>query len=153
KRKTVRDRCSYLDPRRADRLRNPAVRLYAEYIWGYVSAIQRAPLSPEDQRECYRILARWMASRAFPVAGRTLSRSGLSRQPLAPPASLRRSVSAVVAPQRVRGPMTARGRTGGKPLSPFPRVGLFGKLGAGNIGNDASMESVLSYLRDHQPQA
>jgi polysaccharide pyruvyl transferase WcaK-like protein len=49
--------------------------------------------------------------------------------------------------------MTARGRTGGKPLSPFPRVGLFGKLGAGNIGNDASMESVLRYLRGHQPQA
>ena len=28
-----------------------------------------------------------------------------------------------------------------------PRVGLFGLLGSGNIGNDASMESILGYLR------
>jgi polysaccharide pyruvyl transferase WcaK-like protein len=34
-----------------------------------------------------------------------------------------------------------------------PRVGLFGILGAGNIGNDASMESVLRYLRDRHPDA
>jgi polysaccharide pyruvyl transferase WcaK-like protein len=33
------------------------------------------------------------------------------------------------------------------------RVGIFGKVGAGNIGNDASMEAVLGYLRDHQPGA
>jgi glycosyltransferase involved in cell wall biosynthesis len=102
KRKTVRERCAYLDPRRADWLRNPAVRLYAEYIWGYMSAIQRAPLSPEDQRECYRVLARWAAGRAFPVAGRTLTRSGLTSQPLAFPAPLSMSVSAVVATQQGR---------------------------------------------------
>ena len=35
----------------------------------------------------------------------------------------------------------------------FPRVGLFGNLGSGNIGNDASMEAMLSYLRIEQPQA
>ena len=34
-----------------------------------------------------------------------------------------------------------------------PKVGLFGKLGSGNIGNDASMESVLSYLRTRHPDA
>jgi polysaccharide pyruvyl transferase WcaK-like protein len=34
-----------------------------------------------------------------------------------------------------------------------PRVGLFGILGAGNIGNDASMESVLRYLRTRHPDA
>jgi len=34
-----------------------------------------------------------------------------------------------------------------------PRVGLFGILGAGNIGNDASMESVLRYLRTKHPDA
>lgn len=33
------------------------------------------------------------------------------------------------------------------------RVGLFGLLGSGNIGNDASMESVLSYLRTDHPNA
>ena len=36
-----------------------------------------------------------------------------------------------------------------KPL----RVGLFGHLGACNIGNDASMEAVLNYLRVEQPDA
>ena len=34
-----------------------------------------------------------------------------------------------------------------------PRVGLFGNLGAGNIGNDASMASVLRYLRAGHPDA
>ena len=34
-----------------------------------------------------------------------------------------------------------------------PRVGLFGLLGSGNIGNDASMESVLRYLRTDHPDA
>ena len=64
---TVRERCTMLDPRRADRFRNPAVRLYAEYIWGYLSAIGRAPLSPAERRECYLHLARWLASRAIPA--------------------------------------------------------------------------------------
>ena len=34
-----------------------------------------------------------------------------------------------------------------------PRVGLFGHLGACNIGNDASMEAVLRYLRANYPGA
>ncbi|HEX6934839.1 MAG TPA: polysaccharide pyruvyl transferase family protein, partial [Streptosporangiaceae bacterium] len=34
-----------------------------------------------------------------------------------------------------------------------PRVGLFGLLGSGNIGNDASMEAVLGYLRAAHPGA
>jgi len=69
---TVRSRCALMDPRRANRLRHPVARLYAEYIWGYVAAIRRAPLSPEERRECYRYLAQWLAARAVPVAGRTL---------------------------------------------------------------------------------
>lgn len=32
-----------------------------------------------------------------------------------------------------------------------PRVGLFGLLGSGNSGNDASMETVLAYLREARP--
>jgi glycosyltransferase involved in cell wall biosynthesis len=66
---TMRSRCANMDPRRADRLRNPAARLYGEYIWAYVAMIQRAPLSAADRRECYRSLAQWVASRALP--GRT----------------------------------------------------------------------------------
>jgi glycosyltransferase involved in cell wall biosynthesis len=63
---TVRTRCANLDPRRADRLRHPIVRLYAEYVWAYLVAIQRAPLSPADRRECYHFLVQWMTSRARP---------------------------------------------------------------------------------------
>jgi hypothetical protein len=32
-----------------------------------------------------------------------------------------------------------------------PRVGLFGLLGQGNLGNDGSMEAVLAYLRAEHP--
>jgi glycosyltransferase involved in cell wall biosynthesis len=62
----MRNRCANLDPRRADRLRHPAVRLYGEYVWAYIRAIRRAPLSVVDRRECYRHLAQWFASRARP---------------------------------------------------------------------------------------
>ena len=33
-----------------------------------------------------------------------------------------------------------------------PRVGLFGLIGSGNSGNDASMETVLAYLRAAHPE-
>jgi glycosyltransferase involved in cell wall biosynthesis len=64
---TMRSRCANMDPRRASRLRNPAVRLYGEYVWAYIRAIRHAPLSAEDRRECYGHLARWFASRARQV--------------------------------------------------------------------------------------
>ena len=78
---TVRERCAIFDPRRGDRLRHPAVRLYAEYIWGYLTAIHRAPLSPSDRQECYLHLAQWLASRAIPA-----------REPLGAPISARQPV-------------------------------------------------------------
>ncbi len=34
-----------------------------------------------------------------------------------------------------------------------PRVGLYGNLGSGNIGNDASLEAMLGYLRADHPDA
>jgi len=42
-----------------------------------------------------------------------------------------------------------------RPRSPgtSPRVGLFGHLGSGNIGNDASLEAMLQYFKTHQPGA
>ena len=96
---TVRTRCAYLDPRRVDRLRNPVVRLYAEYIWGYVAAIKDAPLSPADRKQCYGYLARWLASRVLPVAGRSLRGGALhgSDATVAPEAAI--SVYALVAGQ------------------------------------------------------
>ena len=36
-------------------------------------------------------------------------------------------------------------------LTAAPRVGLFGLLGSGNLGNDASMQSILSYLQTNHP--
>ncbi len=50
--------------------------------------------------------------------------------------------------------MTPR-KPGGKPApsARASRVGLFGKLGSGNIGNDASMEAVLGYLSSDHPDA
>jgi polysaccharide pyruvyl transferase WcaK-like protein len=47
------------------------------------------------------------------------------------------------------GPLSA----GNLSSSAVPRVGLFGLLGSGNSGNDASMETVLSYLREAHPDA
>jgi glycosyltransferase involved in cell wall biosynthesis len=61
---SLRARCAILDPRRANRLRHPTARLVAEYLWAYVAAIQRAPLSSTDRRACYRQLAHWMLDRA-----------------------------------------------------------------------------------------
>ena len=34
-----------------------------------------------------------------------------------------------------------------------PSVGIFGGIGGGNIGNDSSMEALLGYLRNNQPDA
>jgi glycosyltransferase involved in cell wall biosynthesis len=73
---TVRTRCANMDPRRADRLRHPVLRLYAEYVWAYAAAIQRAPLPARDRQECYLHLARWVADRALPVAGRAVPGHG-----------------------------------------------------------------------------
>jgi polysaccharide pyruvyl transferase WcaK-like protein len=47
------------------------------------------------------------------------------------------------------------GRDPGPPEPPAaaPRVGLFGLFGAGNVGNDASFEVVLNYLRSQHPDS
>ena len=102
--RSVRDRCAALDPRRANRLRHPAVRLYAEYIWGYVEAIRRAPLPTGERRECYRHLNRWVASRALPVAGRVISRSGLQIEEYSFTAPTGISVDTLVAGREERDP-------------------------------------------------
>lgn len=61
---SARARCANMDPRRADRLRHPSIRLYGEYVWAYVDALRRAPLSSPDRWECYRHLAHWLVTRA-----------------------------------------------------------------------------------------
>lgn len=61
---TVHGRCAILDPARASKLRHPALRLIAEYFWGYIAAIRRAPLSHAERRECYEYLGQWIVNRA-----------------------------------------------------------------------------------------
>lgn len=48
--------------------------------------------------------------------------------------------------------MSTRAASAGKRPA-APRIGIFGKVGAGNIGNDASMESILGFLRRYLPDA
>lgn len=67
---SVRDWCVSHDPRRANRLRHPTVRLLAEYVWAFAAMIRRAPLSPRDTWECYRELSVYLASRALPGLAR-----------------------------------------------------------------------------------
>lgn len=97
----VRLRCVNHDPRRANRLKNPTARLLAEYIWGYVTAIRDAPLSPADRRECYRHLARWMTNWAVDRA-RPKHRGPTEDQPSSVPGRRTVSVHAVVAGQEGR---------------------------------------------------
>ena len=80
-RASMRSRCANMDPRRADRLRNPAVRLYGEYVWGYIAGIRRAPLSAADRQACYRCLAQWFASRARPGAAEPPDPTGPATPP------------------------------------------------------------------------
>ena len=77
RRSDVRERCTILDPRRGDWLWHPAVRLYVEYVSGYVRAIRQAPLSPSERKECYWTLTSWIGCRAAPFLSRTVSRRGL----------------------------------------------------------------------------
>jgi glycosyltransferase involved in cell wall biosynthesis len=67
---SVRANCANMDPRRADRVRNPIARLYVEYVWGYISAINRSPLSFAERAECYRHLTRYLISRMHPEPSR-----------------------------------------------------------------------------------
>lgn len=60
---SLQARCAIQDPKRANRLKNPTIRLVGEYLLGYVGAISRAPLSPGVKRECFRQLALWVADR------------------------------------------------------------------------------------------
>ncbi len=87
---TVRSWCANLDPRRSSALRNPAIRLYAEYVWAFADAIRRAPLSKADKRECYRYLLGWLPSRFSLRRGRYVA-----EQPVAE--NVRIPIEAVVA--------------------------------------------------------
>jgi polysaccharide pyruvyl transferase WcaK-like protein/glycosyltransferase involved in cell wall biosynthesis len=109
---SVRKWCVTHDPRRANRLRHPTVRLLAEYVWAFVDGIRRAPLSARDRVECNRALSEYLLTR--------------------------------IVPRRFR-PVPA--------LQPVARIGLFGLLGTGNLGNDGSLQALLDHLKAERPQA
>lgn len=71
----IRTRCAHLDPKRANRWRNPVVRLVGEYLLGYVKAIWRAPIRTTDRWRCMKELAIWIARHAVPRRNRQLPES------------------------------------------------------------------------------
>jgi glycosyltransferase involved in cell wall biosynthesis len=85
---TVRSRCANLDPRRAG---TPTAMLLGEYVWGFVSAVRRAPLTSLQRRECYRYVGQWLMSRTRPGAGERVE----DRPPIAD--GHRQSVNLIVA--------------------------------------------------------
>ena len=95
------------DPRRANQ---SAIRLYAEYLWGYVSAVRRSPLSLAEKRECYGLLARWLASRAVPAQVEGEEEASFRTQPAL---HLVRRLSGLVLPPRTpeSGAQPLAGRT------------------------------------------
>lgn len=141
---TTREWCVTHDPRRADRLRHPTIRLLAEYVWAFADAIRRAPLTGADKRACYRVLAGYLANRVLPDGMRPTSvvaSQAVGATSVRPRGMVNSSPS--------RGSATSRRR----PATTGPRVGFFGLLGSGNFGNDGSFEAVLGFLRAEHPDA
>lgn len=57
-----RGRAVVLDPARASRLRHPMLRMYVEYVWGFVKAIRQARLGPVETARCLAEVAAWFVS-------------------------------------------------------------------------------------------
>jgi glycosyltransferase involved in cell wall biosynthesis len=74
--RSTRQVAANLDPRRADRLRHPLIRLYAEYVLGFLGAVWREPLSTVERARCTVEVARWMAERSRPSRARALLTHG-----------------------------------------------------------------------------
>lgn len=128
----VRDWCVTHDPRRASRFRHPTVRLLGEYVWGFVTAIRRASLTPVQRWRCHRVLTGYLLDRMRTAVsrGRPLQSGGVRRSGIRSDAGMRDGTDPVVT-----------------------RVGLFGLFGSGNLGNDGSLEVLLRYLRAEYPDA
>lgn len=78
-RQSIRRWCVIHDPRRADRLRHPTIRLLGEYVWAFADAIRRAPIPPADKRQCYGMLAGYLADRIRPGSLRRAARARTPR--------------------------------------------------------------------------
>ena len=125
-------RCVILDPARANRLRHPTARLFGEYLWGYIAAIHRAPLSDADRRECYRQIALWCdgprrlphRSEAHGADRRTVLPAPERPRGVGPRGRRRPGGGDAVTPRRIRR----------RPVTTAPRVGLVGLFGRGQLG-------------------
>lgn len=142
-----RARSAILDPRRADRWRNPMARLFIEYVAGYVAAIERAPMSRRDKLVCLRYVAGWVLDRSLP-GGRS------DEADIVDPAVLARMEVArskgVSSGHRSRSETFLTNRS---TSSVGPRVAAFGYFGIGNLGNECSLQALLDYLRRAHPDA
>lgn len=65
---SIRRWCVTHDPRRANRLRHPTIRLLGEYVWVLADAVRRAPLTSASKRRCYAVLLDYLANRMRPSA-------------------------------------------------------------------------------------
>ncbi len=134
---SVRARCALLDPRRADRLRNPVLRLHLEYLLAYLVAILTAPISVLDRVRCLAQVASWLGSRLGP---------GHSRRDLCSPDP------AVAA--RAEAHAASRTRLHPDPEDDAaPRVVALGYFGIGNLGNEASLAALQRFLETQHPKA
>ncbi len=68
----LRDRAAKADPRRANRLRHPVVRLIAEYLFAYLRAIWLAPIGLRDRLRCTADLVLWLLGHVNPLRKRQL---------------------------------------------------------------------------------
>ena len=139
-RNNIRRRCARLDPARGNRWRHPVVRLVGEYLLAFLAQqSRRAPISPRDRWRCRKELAVWVAASCQSEAQASTARRALTRRPIAADHQAMES---------------SHGRAAGGQCSvnqPVRRVALYGYLGSGNIGNDASLETVLAWLKSDHP--
>lgn len=61
-----RARAAVLDPRRANRRRHPMVRMYVEYVLGYVTAIRRSHLGVGETCRCLAAVVGWLVGGLLP---------------------------------------------------------------------------------------
>ena len=120
---SMRRMCSILDPARADRWRHPKVRLLGEYLTGYLAAIHRAPITRREKLACLWVMLVWVAAHGRPLRGSRTDHGAASTSPDLP----------------ARRPASVRS------------VAFYGLLGSGNIGNDASLETLLWWFQDRMP--
>jgi glycosyltransferase involved in cell wall biosynthesis len=74
--RTTRQVAETLDPRRSDRLRHPLIRLYTEYVAGFLGAVWRAPISWSERLRCTWEVLSWFAGRLRPGRARALLTHG-----------------------------------------------------------------------------